>query len=103
MNKERIKLLRKEKSLYQKKIARKSMCERCPHQDEIKTKSCHIHDLEGFSLEEPHVCTWHPDKLCRGCVEKMIMNDRGWLLDREKEVEYKEIGGISDLDKLIKQ
>lgn len=78
MEKEAKKKLRTSLSLYQKKKPRNTMCTNCPHQNEVRTKSCSMNDLEGFALEEPHVCTWHPDQLCRGCVEKMIMNDKKW-------------------------
>ena len=72
--------LRTKSSLIQKLTPRKTMCEKCPHQYEVKTKSCFIGDLEMFCLEEPHICHSERDGLCRGVVEKMIMNDVSWKI-----------------------
>lgn len=72
--------LRVEKSLKQGLIPRKTMCKRCPHQFEVRTKTCDIRDAEMFCLEEPHICHAERDGLCRGVVEKMIMNGMSWEL-----------------------
>lgn len=57
---------------------RKTICEGCPHQHEVRTKTCDIRDQEMFGLEEPHICHTKRDGLCRGVVEKMIMNNMSW-------------------------
>lgn len=78
MDSETIDKLRTKPSLIQRLKPRKTICKECPHQDEVKTKSCHIGDLEMFCLGEPHICHSKRDGLCRGVVEKMIMNDVSW-------------------------
>lgn len=80
MDIELAKNLRSKPSYYQKLIPRKTMCEECPHKKEVRNISCHIGDLEMFCLEEPHICNTERDGLCRGVVEKMIINDKSWKL-----------------------
>lgn len=70
--------LRTKKSLKQGMSPRRTICKRCPHQNEVRTKTCHIHDAEMFALEEPHICHAERDGLCRGVVEKMIANGMTW-------------------------
>mgnify|MGYP001159197820 FL=1 len=78
MDNETIAKLRTKPSLIQRLKPRKTICKECPHGYEVKTKSCHIGDFEMFCLEEPHICHSKRDGLCRGVVEKMIMNDVSW-------------------------
>ena len=78
MEKEVVLKLRTKPSLKQQLKPRKTICKGCSHQFEVQTKSCHIGDLEMFCLEEPHICHTKRDGLCRGVVEKMIMNDLKW-------------------------
>lgn len=70
--------LRTKPSLKQGLTPRKTICKKCPHQHEVRTKTCHIGDQEMFGLTEPHICHAERDGLCRGVVEKMIMNDVKW-------------------------
>lgn len=62
---------------------RKTICKECPHQNEIRTMSCDIRDEEMFGLDEPHICHSERDGLCRGVVEKMIMNGMTWEVKNE--------------------
>lgn len=78
MDKELTLKLRTKPTYHQKLTPRKTMCEKCPHQYEVITQTCHIGDLEMFCLEEPHICHSKRDGACRGVVEKMIMNDVSW-------------------------
>ena len=72
--------LRTRESLGQGLKPRRTICGKCPHAYEVKTKSCDIHDDEMFGLEEPHICHSERDGLCRGVVEKMIANGMSWKL-----------------------
>jgi hypothetical protein len=62
---------------------RKTMCERCPHQFEVRTNSCSIEDRDLGALERPHCCTWDVAYYCRGCFEKMKMNYIEWRKPHE--------------------
>lgn len=72
--------LRTKPSLKQGLTPRKTICSHCPHKFEVKTHSCSLQDQEMFGLEEPHICHAERDGLCRGVIEKMIMNDMTWKL-----------------------
>lgn len=77
-NKQELIRLRTSKSKKQQLAPRKTICRKCPHQLEVKEKSCHIGDIEMLCLEEPHICHSERDGLCRGVVEKMLVNNMSW-------------------------